>query len=479
MARLKFLFTLFLSLLLVSALGSCGGGSGNSVANNGGIGGTGVTAAGTITGFGSIFVNGIEFDTSNSAFDVDGDGNANETDLALGMFVSVTGTINADGTSGTADRVVFDDAIQGRISAITMDADGQTKSLTVFDTTIQADKVTTTYQNTAFASLAVDDVIEVSGFTDQTGILHATRIEKKENFVAGVSEVEIKGMVSGLTGTTFVLGSFSVDFSGPVDLSDLPNGTVTNGLQVEVKGTLNGSIISASRIEQEDDLFGDNVNKVSLEGIVTDLTGASSFKIAGQQIDASAATLEPSTLILTNGMEVEVEGPVINGLLQATKVKKRGGKIKLAATVAAVSTATSSITLQLAPGTVVIQINNQTQFEDELSSNTLTLSGINPGTDYLELRGYLDTSGNIIASKIKRDHPDKDIVQAPVDSFVIGNTITVLGLTFSTDSSTEFELTDDASTDSGTFYMNLNNGDLVKIKDKNHDGTADEVEIEN
>ena len=184
-------------------------------------------------------------------------------------------------------------------------------------------------------------------------------------------------------------------------------------------------------------------------------------------------------MILGNGTEVEVEGPIINGLLQATKIKKRGGEIKLEAAVAAVSTAAKTITLQLVPGTVVIQVNNQTQFEDELSNNALTLSGINPGTDFLKFRGYLDGNGNIIASKIKRDQPDKDIVQAPVDSFVTGSTITVLGLTFSTDSSTEFELTDDTSTDSNTFYMNLNNGDLVKIEDKDKDGIADEVEIEN
>lgn len=481
MNRLKQYFISFpLALLLIASLSGCGGGSGGSVANNGGIGGTGVTAAGTITAFGSIFVNGVEFDTSTATFNVDGNSNALENDLALGMFVSVSGTVDANGTTGTANSVVFDDAIQGRISAVTTDPDGLTKTLTVFDSTILADKAATAYQNVSFANLAVDDVIEVSGFTDNAGILHATRIEKKGNFTAGVSEMEVKGIVSGLSGTSFTLGSFSVDASGPVDLSEIPNGVISDGMRVEVKGTLNGTIITATKIEEENDLFGDDENQVSLEGIITNFTGNSSFQISGQQINAAGATFEPNTLTLKNGIEVEVEGPITNGVLQATKVKERGGAIKLEATVLSVNTTVNTITLQLFPGSVVIQVNSQTLLKDDLTGSTLTLSGIVQGTDFLEIRGYLDANGNIIASEVSRDTPDKDIVQAPVESFVNGSSITVLGLTYSTNSATtDFQLANDTSTDSATFYMSLSNGDLVKLEDENQNGIADEVEIEN
>ena len=47
------------------AIGGCGGGGSSNVA---GIGGTGKIASGTITGFGSIFVNGIEYEIDNALF---------------------------------------------------------------------------------------------------------------------------------------------------------------------------------------------------------------------------------------------------------------------------------------------------------------------------------------------------------------------------------------------------------------------------
>jgi hypothetical protein len=480
MNRLKQILKTFpvTALIIITALSGCGGGS-SSVANNGGIGGTGVTAAGTITAFGSIFVNGVEFETSNSSINID-DQNAAENDLKLGMFVTVTGTVDANGTTGTATSVIFDDDIQGRISSITVDPDGLSKTLTVFDQIILADKASTTYQNVTFNNLAVDDVIEVSGFLDNAGVLHATRIEKNEDFVVGVSKVELKGIVSGLSGTTFTLGSFSVDFSGPVDLSGVSGNVIANGMQVEVEGTLNGTTISATRIEEEDDLFDDDETKVSLEGIITNFAGNSSFRIAGQQIDASTASLEPAGLILSNGIIVEVEGPVIGSVLQATKIEARGGDIKLEATVLSVDTTANTITLQFFPGNITVNVNSQTTLQDDITENPLTLNAINPGTDFLEVRGFIDGTGNLVADEVHRDTPEKDIIQAPVESFIPGNSITLLGLSFTTiDGTTDFELADDTSTDSTTFYMNLNNGDLIKIEDENQDGVIDEVEFEN
>ena len=66
-----------------------------------GIGGSGYTSSGTITGFGSIYVNGVKFDTSSSTISID-DSPGIEDDLAIGMRVTVNGTLNADGVNGTA-----------------------------------------------------------------------------------------------------------------------------------------------------------------------------------------------------------------------------------------------------------------------------------------------------------------------------------------------------------------------------------------
>ena len=69
------------------ALASCGGGTN-------GTSGSGVTSTGTITAFGSVFVNGVEFSTSGATIVRDGNP-ATETNLRVGMVVTVNGSRSA------------------------------------------------------------------------------------------------------------------------------------------------------------------------------------------------------------------------------------------------------------------------------------------------------------------------------------------------------------------------------------------------
>ena len=74
--------TFFLSL--VGLLAACEGGFDDAT----------ITSTGTITGFGSVFVNGIEFETGSSSFDVDDNPSSSEDDLAIGMVVTVVGGVS-------------------------------------------------------------------------------------------------------------------------------------------------------------------------------------------------------------------------------------------------------------------------------------------------------------------------------------------------------------------------------------------------
>jgi hypothetical protein len=468
-------------LLMVAVLIGCGGGGGggdSSVANNGGgIGGTGITSSGTIDGFGSIFVNGVEFETDAATIVLDSN-SANESDLRLGMVVTVRGAVDDNGRNGTADNVEFDDDVQGPIAVITVDADGSSKTLTVLGVTVLADQTSTVFDDVSFATLAVDDVIEVSGFFNASGVLVATRIEKKENFTAGVSEIEVKGLVSNLMATEFTLNSFTVDFSA-ADVSDVPGGQLTDGLSVEVKGTLNGSTITASRIEQEDGVFGDNVDKVSIEGLITDFVDAGNFKIAGQLIDASAAQLQPVGLVLQNGQKVEAEGAVVNGVLQAQSVEARGGEIRLSAAIQSltVSGTSGDITLGFAVGSLSFSVNAQTELRDETDVfEPLQLDDLRTG-HFLEVRGLLNGT-DIIATEIRLDEADDEVVQGPVESFVSGSEVTVLGLAYPTPGEI-FENAADQFISSADFFSQLFEGRVIKIKDEQAaNGVADEVEFE-
>lgn len=477
----KYMLQAFVLVFVIGILVACGG-SGGGFATVGGIGGTGISASGTITGFGSIFVNGIEFETDSAAISLD-DNPGIESDLKLGMVVLVDGTLDASGTTGTATNVRFDDEVQGPISNIANGPDGLVKTLTILGIQVAVEKATTVFDDVTFDTLAINDVVEVSGFVDNAGLLRATRIEKKENFVAGASEIELKGVVSGLSGTTFSLGSFSVNFGG-ADLSGVPGGVIVNGMEVEVKGTLNGTTITASRVKDDDDLFDANEVKVSLEGIITDFISNSNFRVAGQQVNASRATFDPTNLVLGNGVEVEVEGPIENGILQAIKVEARGGNVKIDAAVLSVDSSGGTITLQFVPGNVTVNVTSQTSLRDDLGVfDPFTLGNIAAG-NFLEIKGFVDGSGNIIADEIRRDNTDDDILQGPASSCTAGSNVIIFGVSFVLlDGTTTFEDENDAPLLNSTAFCNAVNASpfFVRVKDDqaSRDGIADEAELEN
>ena len=472
------------SFVLALTVAGCGGSGGGGLAG-GGIGGTGITS-GTITGFGSVFVNGVEFDTSGAGFDVDDDPAAMESDLGIGMVVTVTGTVNNDRISGSATLIEYDEAIEGPIAANPVeDADGVMKTFDVFDITVTVDRNNTVFENTDYDSLAQNDVVEISGHIDANGDLQATRLEKT-GVLNAATEIETKGSVAGFDNIdTFMLGSLTVTFDGATVFEDLP-GTVSDGQFVEVKGRLTGpAAVLATRIELEDEDFGDAVAEISLEGIVSDFNGIGDFKVAGQAVNASAASFEPASLgtSIANGDKVEVEGAIVGGVLVADEVEQRAGSIEVSATV--FSTGAGSVTLSVASGQLTVQTDSQTQFEDERDGiEPFGITNMLPG-DFLAIEGYQDgIGGDLIATQIDRKLLDDIRLQGPADvPETAGNsnsgTVSILGITIVTDLTTDFEDANDVPISADAFFAAVSDGDLVKFTDNQvPDGIADEVEFE-
>lgn len=493
-----------LSAALVALAGCGGGGGSTSIA---GIGGTGKIASGTITGFGSIFVNGIEYNTDSASFDVN-DSSGAESDLNVGMVVTVTGTVS-DGT-GNAASVVYDSEVEGPVSGLAgLTPGATTRSFTVQGVDVLVDSTATIFDNStpgfSFETLANDDVVEVSGFFDAAGVLRASYIEKTGDFNPGSTEVEMKGTVVGATGAngtasfgeSFLLNGITVNIgdTGSTDLSEVPGSLVSNGMFVEVDGLwVNATTVDAARIEQEDDSVGDDGDEVSLEGLVSGFTGdLTLFFVNGQPVSATTASFEPANLQLANDVRVEVEGEInSSGVLIAESVESRGGDVEVQAVVTAVAVTNSSlnegsITLLLANNLqqLRVQSNSRTQFDDKTDvTDALRLSDISPG-DYLEIRGFVDDTGAVVASEVRRDDADGEDVelQGPIGSFVLNTSVTILGITFLTDENvTEFENTLDQPISSNAFYGALvpAQGTLVKIEDDNvpGDGIADEASLE-
>ncbi len=472
-------------LAVTTGLAACGGGSGGG--QLAGIGGTGKIASGSITKFGSIFVNGVEYDISNAACSVnDSDATGNcQANLSLGMVVTVEGTVS--GTSGSAQRVVFDANVEGPVSGVATDPDGLSKSFSVLGVGVRVDKATTVFESDAggfgFATLADNNVVEVSGFFDAGGTLQATFIELKASAASfGTTAVELKGSATGVTGNGgpgdgFTLNGVTVTLLPGVDLSDLPGNRVNNGDIVEARGILTGAAsMDASRVQPEDTSLGSDGDELSVEGLVSNFSGdLSDFRVAGQAVNASGASLTPTGLQLSNGLKVEVGGTLSGNILVADEIETRSDEIKIDAPLSSVTA--NSVTVLLGDGTITVNVNNQTKISD--ATNAVKNPGLSDFSSgqFVQIRGFKDATG-VVATEIQRDVPDNVILQGPVDGFASGTSVTILGVTFFTDAGTQFEDRNENSIGSGAFYGALSAGDRVKVRDDQPDGTADEVDRE-
>jgi len=481
-----------LSIVVAAACGSGGsGGSGGGAGfSAGGIGGTGAVATGTITGFGSVFVNGVEFETAGSSFDVDDDSAATEGDLALGMVVTILGTINDDGVTGTANSIQYDDEVEGPVSNDPLEnADMTTKTFNVFDFTVVVNKNTTVFAGTSYGGLSRNDIVEVSGFYNENGSLVATRVEKQGTLSLGVSEVELKGTIIGFNGSdTFTIDGITVTFDGATDLSDVPGGVIEDGQFVEVKGTLvTTTAINATRIELEDEGIEYSADTVSLEGFVSDFVNTGNFRVSGQRVNAAAAVFSPAGLAdsITSGDKVEVEGPVEAGVLQATRVEQRGGDVRISAVVFSRNTSAATVSLTVVSGQPVLTVNtdSRTQLEDSrFEVEPFGIADINTG-DFLEIEGYIDGGGNIVASQIQRDEPERIELRGPVDvpptaGDDLSGSVSILGVAIRTDQFTDFEDDLDGDISGSLFFRQVSKGDLVEYRDEQADGIAEEVEFQ-
>jgi hypothetical protein len=103
---------------LVAIIAACGGGSNSAGVGLGGTGAFNITAysEGTITGFGSVIVNGSRYDDTLATVR-DEDGPRNRSDLKLGMVVAVEGKIG-NSNLASANDISFDSALLGPVSAV-------------------------------------------------------------------------------------------------------------------------------------------------------------------------------------------------------------------------------------------------------------------------------------------------------------------------------------------------------------------------
>ena len=96
-----------LAAALSFTLAACGGGG----SADGGTGGTGISIGVMTTG--STIVGGVRFDDTTAIITIDDTPKTASIDLRDGMVVKVLGTVNADGVTGTAQRIEAQIEVRG------------------------------------------------------------------------------------------------------------------------------------------------------------------------------------------------------------------------------------------------------------------------------------------------------------------------------------------------------------------------------
>ena len=423
----KFLTPLVIGLL-IATLYSCGGGGGGTQVADGGIGGTGVSQ-GRVTGFGSIFVNGIEYETDNASFTVN-NAEGSQDDLAIGMVVRISGSSDQAAGTGEAESVEYDSLIEGVIGSNDI---ASNNTLTIMDQVISVDR-DTVYENpidaTLLADLPLNSVLEISGFTDGNGIILATRIEVESLGWAG-DELEVSGLVSNISGTRFMIGSLLIE-AGALTIP-------AEGTFVEVEGnSFAGAVFEADSIEIEGDgttLVAEDGEEVEIEGrITTALDSNDQFALNGQLVDVSATVFSGETGLLTLGRIVEVEGVMNGTILLAEEIElkaEESEKGELAGILGPGGVDVAAGTITLLGQT--IQVNNSTIMESDLEGeSTFTLAQLN-ASDYLEAKIFSE-NGALVASKLEREQtPENHTAEAKgIPEFVDNDTIRIFGVLIDT-----------------------------------------------
>lgn len=448
-----------------AVLAACGGGG-----SSGGIGGTGNNpdvAVGTITQFGSVWVNGVEYDTRDTTIRIDDNPGA-ESDLRIGMVVRVDGSISG----ARAGEITVDGAVKGFVEQV-IDAN----RIVVMGQLIQIDN-TTRFEN-GIRPVAGNRV-DVHGLVAGDGVISAGYIERKAT--APTPPFAVKGVVKnhqGGTVQTFQIGTLTVVYV-TATISDMPAGS-WNGLEVEVKGNAGAcastpvcGTLMASKVEPNGvDVSG--AEKAEVEGVVS-AVAAGGFTLGGVQVTTSATTRYEGGLAadLLVGSKVEVEGPVSGGTIAATKVSFRDA-VRIEGDIASISGNTLTIA---GVGGVSISVPSFAELSDVASVGDLAVG------NHLRLRGKLGSGNSMVSTRLelRSDTPDPDLeLQGPVTALTAETSVTVLGVAVPTSSISSYQNTSGTTISRAAFFAAVKVGSLVKAKGERNGATVtwSELELEN
>jgi hypothetical protein len=414
---------------------------------------------GTITGFGSVHLNGIKFETTSAAITVNGQA-ATQNDLKVGQVVEVKGHHDDATGKDVADQIEFHHNVQGPVSVI----DTNTGTLVVLGQTVIVNPETSFGDGinpAALAGIAVNDVIEVSGMAAANGEIQATRIEKRA--AGAVFEVIGSAASTDANVRTLAINALTVNFSAAA-LVNFPPAGPKDGDLVEATGSSIGTAgeLKATRLEllttnaSKDEVDADS----EVEGLITRFASMTDFDVAGRPVATSGSTTfsggAGSDLALN--VHVEAEGTVdASGTLQATTIRiqlKSASATHLVGQADAVDTTAGTVTML----GVTVGVSGMTHFEDHGPQhvNTFSVADVHSG-DWLDIRGSESAAGSsqVLATRFERIEQQPGVRLAGFVKSAAQPNFTILSVNVATTSTTQLKDRSGSMMSASSFFTNL------------------------
>lgn len=477
-----------MALMLSLTLAACGSSGGSGDTTPVPPSATAKSIVGMITGFGSVYVNGVEYNTNGASYDVDDASASDDSALAVGMVVKVQGSVNADGRTGSASSVSYDDEVEGLVEDLATDAgDPSIKTFTVMNTMVRVHQNSTNFDGEDDAAFSFDtimnsDNVEVSGEYDGD-ILAASYVEKQDS---ADDDFEAKGTVTEYDDADHFVLVLKNGSTLDVTLAagaEIPSVGIANDQYVEVEGTIPDPVgfpdsILATKVElEDDDYFGDDDDdEVEIKGMLSYRADAETWSVRDVMIAFDDNTeYKPESLMdsiadgSAAGLTVEVEGFYLEEVLQVDEIELEEDELEFKGDATVLeSTGLRDGTIQLsfgmAMGTVDVVVNSETMFRDDEAMNHFDLDSIVDSAK-VQVEARWADDGSIIASSLHLEDDMGYEIKGPLDA-IDDVSLTVLNVIFSLNENTFFE--------NGVPV----DGDYVEVEDEDADGYADSVEIE-
>jgi hypothetical protein len=273
----------------------------NRAKSGDGLGGTGIL--GTISGFGSIIVNGLELEYDRATtVEIDG-APAMLEDLKVGQVVQ--GVARMKGTKLYLDTLEMQHAVTGPIDSI----DHAKETLTVLGQKVRVNLSGDKAAIESFKTLTKGDVVSISGLRQADGTIVATRVDQQPDD----GRIIVRGLAKLNGMTSLTVGGLEVPFNGATTTSE-----VKDGARVFVSGRMvNGQFVPDVIVGSGALPFDDAVNDVSIEAYAPN-TASAPLVIEGITIDGAAlpaGTAEGDRVVLKGS----VTGP---DRVNATNINK-------------------------------------------------------------------------------------------------------------------------------------------------------------